>query len=652
MLLRSFSCLLLCAASLLACSPGVVGDDRAAEADPVTDTAVTAEVDAVGFKQDIKPDSKADAKDVVTCNAWNTVIDGDFSPHEWDCAKPMTGMYSFLYVRLEGSNLHVLNDWHLRDDQPVSANMYNLFLFSTGNGAQTWDIRVYGDGHVTTLLNGKPYTAIAGAAGFHASPLVAEPHTIFEFSLAGVLPGNFAMSEKDPGKGSTIAGKSVGLDDPIAGSDDPDGALVAEPTGFVGTLSEDGTVVQEQVDGPVLVALTPTKVGPDAEVTVLAMHLGKTMGELDADAVAVKVLAWSDGGVTFLAPVKQGKLELVAWVDGKASNTLVLEVQGALPLDCVGLTLGRLCDDSLACTVDDACDAAAACVGKLNCAPGQSICEQAICGADGKCAINVLDGAPCSDGNACTLGDVCKGSACVPGNAVNCEDGNPCTLDSCKGSAGCVNAAQTGMACNDGNACTSGDACSSTAACLGKTPVPCGDGNACTADSCHPIQGCKSVPMPANTDCSDGDVCTKGDACGDGACKGKAPELPAAPPCWKSVCHPQTAAVTQIPLTGTGCGDGLECTKNDTCVGGKCVGQPILCDDGNPCTTDACNPGTGQCNVQLLADGVLCSDNDLCTVEDVCKAASCQGKVLKCDDGDAKTNDTCQSNLGCIFVPK
>ncbi len=39
----------------------------------------------------------------------------------------------------------------------------------------------------------------------------------------------------------------------------------------------------------------------------------------------------------------------------------------------------------------------------------------------------------CSDGNACTVGDLCSSSSCLPGAPANCDDDNPCTADSCAG---------------------------------------------------------------------------------------------------------------------------------------------------------------------------------------------------------------------------
>jgi len=58
------------------------------------------------------------------------------------------------------------------------------------------------------------------------------------------------------------------------------------------------------------------------------------------------------------------------------------------------------------------------------------------------------DGAPCDDGNACTVDDACLGGACggmpqgchgggCTGSPLACDDGDACTEDACDPAAGC-----------------------------------------------------------------------------------------------------------------------------------------------------------------------------------------------------------------------
>ena len=52
------------------------------------------------------------------------------------------------------------------------------------------------------------------------------------------------------------------------------------------------------------------------------------------------------------------------------------------------------------------------------------------------------------------------------------------------------------------------------------------------------------------------------------------------------------------------------------------VDEPVLCDDDNPCTEDSCTPQIG-CESTPLPVGTACSDEDPCTVGDVCSAGLC-----------------------------
>jgi hypothetical protein len=48
------------------------------------------------------------------------------------------------------------------------------------------------------------------------------------------------------------------------------------------------------------------------------------------------------------------------------------------------------------------------------------------------------------------------------------------------------------------------------------------------------------------------------------------------------------------PPDGTPCPDGTVCNGDETCSGGVCTpGPPLVCDDGDMCTTDTCAADTG-----------------------------------------------------------
>ena len=85
------------------------------------------------------------------------------------------------------------------------------------------------------------------------------------------------------------------------------------------------------------------------------------------------------------------------------------------------------------------------------------------------------------------------------------------------------------------------------------------------------------------------------------------------PPCTAGTCS--LGECSYDPAPG-GCDDGDACTTGDFCLDGACVGEPMLCDDDLDCTTDSC------------ADGVCSSalDAGFCVAAGVCEAegsASC-----------------------------
>jgi hypothetical protein len=95
------------------------------------------------------------------------------------------------------------------------------------------------------------------------------------------------------------------------------------------------------------------------------------------------------------------------------------------------------------------------------------------------------------------------------------------------------------------------------------------------------------------------------------------------------------------------CDDGDLTTAEDRCDGdGVCVGTPIVCPTG-PCIASAAPNGV-DCDVSAHPDGVVCDDQSVCTAGDQCQAGEClAGQPLICDDGDPCTEDACDSVTGC-----
>jgi uncharacterized repeat protein (TIGR01451 family) len=134
------------------------------------------------------------------------------------------------------------------------------------------------------------------------------------------------------------------------------------------------------------------------------------------------------------------------------------------------------------------------------------------------------------------------------------------------------------------------------------------------------------------------EICTTNADCNDGN------------PCTTDTCNPTTGLCqsTQAP-DGTQCDDLNACTVGNVCHAGAC-GTPVVCNDSNPCTTDVCNPATGACTSTPLA----CDDGNPCTT-DTCSAAT-GGCVFTpapagttCNDGNAcTTGDTCVQIPGSL----
>jgi cysteine-rich repeat protein len=171
-----------------------------------------------------------------------------------------------------------------------------------------------------------------------------------------------------------------------------------------------------------------------------------------------------------------------------------------------------------------------------------------------------------------------------------CDDGNTNDGDGCSHQCReerCGNGTiDMGEECDDFNV-VCGDDCSPTCKIetCGNGIVDCGEecddgalngapGGTCRADVCRTAPRCTDqsgedpcIPCATSGDCSDPDPCTLA-ACTDGVCTG----------------GPQRS-----------CDDGNVCDGAETCdpATGCKSGTALVCDDGDACTTDGCDPGAG-----------------------------------------------------------
>lgn len=350
---------------------------------------------------------------------------------------------------------------------------------------------------------------------------------------------------------------------------------------------------------------------------------------------------------------------------------------------------GTFCDDENPCTENDGCEAGECGGTFMQCDSGNPCINSSCDLATGTCVDSPVSNLPCDDGNACTNGDLCMDGECISGDTVNCDDGDFCTLDNCfeapvDQGGGCQHDPAVGLVCDDDNPCTEEDQCNEEAVCLG-TKLDCDDGNQCTADLCNPALGCYQQELDGQA-CEDGDSCTAGDKCAQGACQPGGPKnCSDGVECTADYCAPD-GQCGHVP-TDILCDDGLACT-NDKCdalagcinyqnhgvckdqkpctkdvcdaVQG-CTNQPqegyyngllcciadnLVCNDGNSCTVDSCNPVLNQCINNAIPDGYPCSDGLDCT-----QGESCQGGHCGCSDANLCTLDACDENGGCLHTP-
>ena len=74
--------------------------------------------------------------------------------------------------------------------------------------------------------------------------------------------------------------------------------------------------------------------------------------------------------------------------------------------------------------------------------------------------------------------------------------------------------------------------------------------------------------------------------------------------------------------------------------------SPPVLDDGNPCTADSCDPINGVQHTPVT-DGTSCSDSNICNGAETCQTGTCiAGTPLVIDDGNPCTTDTCDPLWG------
>ena len=279
--------------------------------------------------------------------------------------------------------------------------------------------------------------------------------------------------------------------------------------------------------------------------------------------------------------------------------------------DTVFADAGVACDDLLIGTGGDVCDGMGGCAGApIVCAP--QLCKLATPnGVD--CTYSPAGvGSGCDDGVAATHSDVCDAAGACAGTGYSCTAGT-CEASSTPDGVACaVVFSGAGTACNDSDVSTGSDVCDGAGGCSG-SPIDCTP-TQCVATATPNGSGCDVTFKGAGAACDDGSAATSGDQCdGSGLCVGSLVDCPVGA-CTESSTPNRSGGCDVVhKANGSPCDDGEPCTASDSCSGGACSGGGAKdCDDDNACTQDSCIDGVG-CSYAV----VTCTDQNACT-DDVC----------------------------------
>jgi hypothetical protein len=183
--------------------------------------------------------------------------------------------------------------------------------------------------------------------------------------------------------------------------------------------------------------------------------------------------------------------------------------------------------------------------------------------------------------------------------------------------------------------------------------VVCDDDNACTEDACDPVDGaCVFTALDDGTACT---VDAEAGLCLQGACIAwcDGVECDDGNDCTEDLCDRGTGECTHPHRP-----DGAECDFGElpgVCESGVCVDAELCrevdCSDGNDCTDDVCDLVDASCSNPNRVDGAACEVDELpgeCA-EGVC-IGLCEG--VDCEDDNPCTMDGCDPVTGtCPHTP-
>ncbi|MCA9517169.1 MAG: HYR domain-containing protein, partial [Myxococcales bacterium] len=298
------------------------------------------------------------------------------------------------------------------------------------------------------------------------------------------------------------------------------------------------------------------------------------------------------------------------------------------------------CDDEDPCTVDT-CELDGTCRFELLAtdAPDDD-CD----GVDDDCDGQTDEGYQ-SVADSCGLG-VCAGAgvtSCVDGEVLStCEIGEPTGDDTdCDGvDQDCDGVADDGFV-GQGVTCGLGVcAAEGVTVCVGgEVGEDCTPGEATGDDTdCDGVDDdCDGFPDDGFT--------PETFACGDAQCGGTGTRTCVGGELVAGACTPR--------VDGTLCEAPGACALAAACAAGRCEATTFRsCNDGNPCTEDACDFELG-CVSSPVEDGTACDDGDLCTTASACAEGACVGSApVSCGSpGACELAGTCNPATGICDFP-
>ncbi len=142
-------------------------------------------------------------------------------------------------------------------------------------------------------------------------------------------------------------------------------------------------------------------------------------------------------------------------------------------IEVAGCQSDAECDDEIYCNGIESCDDATCLPGAtIDCSSSDGNCRVGECDEDeNACVANFADvGASCNDSNACTPDEACNADGvCVGTSGSSCDDGNVCNgVEACDSLLGCV----AGSPAADGTSCADEDICNGIETCQSGVCTP------------------------------------------------------------------------------------------------------------------------------------------------------------------------------------